>query len=121
MDKYTKLREALIKEHSELIRRITNLDNNIFEATSKGVKDIEEYALKNIQVTAMKTYADCLEVRLVKLGVEFNGVDYSCKVASIMYDNPPMPTAGADYDANKENMPSPVERNDAPNSTCKDE
>lgn len=122
MDKYnTELKEALIKEHSELIRSITNLDNDLFEATSKGVKDLEEYALKNIQVTAMKTYADCLEVRLAKLGITFDGMNYSCKVATIMYNNPPMPAAGNDYDEDKANMPSPVESNDAPNPARKDE
>lgn len=57
----------MITEHKVLNENIEKLEKYIAEYGQNDNK--AEFALKHTQLTAMKTYSDCLEDRLNMLGV----------------------------------------------------
>lgn len=79
MEKY---KLELIKEHADLIVKVSNLENYIYSPASDKDNKIE-YANKCIQLTAMKKYADCLEARLVNAGIVYEDSNYFEKVSHV--------------------------------------
>lgn len=93
MEKY---KIELIKEHTDLIVKVSNLENYIYSPASDKDNKIE-YANKCIQLTAMKKYADCLEARLINAGIVYEDGTYFEKVGHVefpcIYGRP-----GSDFD-----------------------
>lgn len=68
MDAYKK---CLIKEHSQLVDKINELDEYIYSEKSDNDNKVE-YANKCMQLNAMKLYAKALGCRLFNAGIVYD-------------------------------------------------
>lgn len=84
MDEYKK---SLIKEHSDLIIKITKLNNYIFSKESEK-DDKVEFANKCVQLNSMKTYERALRSRMENVNITFDGCTYKESVAFISCEVP---------------------------------
>ena len=95
--------ERMIEEHAQLVTRIQNLESYIH---SDNEDDRIEFANKCVQLRGMQIYENALYARLVNQGITFDGEDYHECIASItkVKMEVPIPDAGNDVDADKENV-----------------
>ena len=78
--------DRMIKEHKELVARITKLHAWVYGDAHEQV-DATEFANECIQLKAMKVYEEALRARLYNAGVKVMGTDYLVAVDS-MEDEP---------------------------------
>lgn len=76
--------KRMIDEHADLLVKINKLNNFIIKVKDEINK--EEYTNMNIQLNAMKTYRDALEIRLDNYGITFHCGTYREKVAVLDID-----------------------------------
>ena len=74
--------KRMIKEHSQLIVSIKNLNEYIYSDESNK-DDKVEFANKCLQLSAMKKYEEALRARLENQGVFFENGQYFERVAEI--------------------------------------
>lgn len=99
MNNYQK---ALIEEHSNLVVRIQKLHDYVYSDASNKDNRVE-FANKCIQLASMKKYEEALRARMENVDITFENGNYFERVANIAPTiNPPMPTAGSDYDVDEE-------------------
>lgn len=77
-----KFQKRMIEEHSELVVRITKLDDYVYSEKSDN-DDKVEFANKCIQLAAMKKYEEALRARLENAHICYENGNYFECVASI--------------------------------------
>lgn len=109
MNNYQK---ALIEEHSQLVVRICNLNNNIYNKESVNDTQVE-FGNKMVQLVSMQNYCYALEARLMNAGVTYEHDQYFERVAEIKNVEAVeiVPTTegkpGSDFDKDGEESNSP--------------
>lgn len=98
MNNYQK---ALIEEHSQLVLRIKDLHNDVYEGNSDCNK--VEFANRCIQLASMKKYEECLRARLNNANIIFEDDHYFEDVASLQPTLfSAVPEKGNDFDKDGE-------------------
>lgn len=83
MNNYQK---ALIEEHSALVVRICNLNNDVY--SKESVNDTQvEFGNKMVQLVSMQNYCAALEARLMNANVAYEHGQYFERVAEIKTSN----------------------------------
>lgn len=80
MEKFVK---GMISEHAELVVRITELDNFVYNSPDADKINRCDFANMCIQLSAMKTYEKCLRARLENQNIYYEDGQYLEKVAHI--------------------------------------
>lgn len=90
--------KKLIKEHSELVVKVNTLHNYIYGNESNEDCKIE-FAIKCIQLAAMKKYEEALRARLENANVIYENGDYLERVATVTEN-----MKGNDYDKDEDDF-----------------
>lgn len=94
----TEVIKNLIEEHSQLIVRLRNLNDEVYSSSEISSECKGEFANKCLQLAGMRQYELALRARLYNLGINFDDAHntYTEKVATINVVKP-----GSDFDEDR--------------------